>query len=254
MKIAIITGASSGFGKAFAEKIAETGEVDELWVIARRAERLARLASELKIAVRPLALDLGDSRSIKELERLLQEEKPNVRYLVNAAGFGKFGNYNDLARKESLGIIDVNVRALVAVTLAVLPYMSRGSRLFEIGSSSAFQPLPGFNIYAATKAFVLSYTRALRWELRGRGIHVTAVCPHWLRGTEFFKVAIDTSNGILVKHWWPALDAALVANWALLGNKLGLAVVTGGPHTFIHRLAAKLLPSWLIMGIWRLIR
>ncbi|MDD2234904.1 MAG: SDR family NAD(P)-dependent oxidoreductase [Desulfitobacteriaceae bacterium] len=253
MKIAIITGASSGLGKAFAEKIAKTGGVDELWVIARRVERLNTLANELKIAVRPLALDLGNTKSIEEIERLLNEEKPDVRYLVNAAGFGKFGNYNDLTREESRGILDINVRALMDVTLAVLPYMSRGSRLFEIASSSAFQPLPGFNIYAATKAFVLSYTRSLRWELRGRGIHVTAVCPGWIK-TEFMKVAVDTRNGILVKNFWAALQPSFVAGCAMLGNKLGFAVVTCGPHTFIHRLAAKILPSWLIMGIWRLIR
>ena len=250
MKIAIITGASSGLGKAFAEKIAKTGEVEELWVIARREERLNILNSELGITVRPLALDLGDPTSIDIISKLLEEEKPEVRYLVNAAGFGKFGNYDDLTREESLGIIDLNARALVDVTLAVLPYISKGSRLFEISSSSAFQPLPGFNIYAATKAFVLSYTKSLRWELRGRGIHVTAVCPGWIK-TEFMNVAIDSENGNLVKHFWLAVSPSFVVNWAMLGNKLGLAVVTSGPHTFVHRIAAKLLPNWLIMSLWK---
>ena len=254
MKIAIITGASSGLGKAFAENIAKTGEVDELWVIARREGRLNQLASELEIAVRPLALDLGDPQSIKEIECLLDEEQPDVRYLVNAAGFGKIGYYNDLTREESLGMIDINVRALIEVTLAVLPYMSRGSRLFQIASSAAFQPLPGLNIYAATKAFVLRYTRALRGELRGRGIHVTAVCPGWISGTEFFKVAVDTRNGVLIRNFKPMVHAALVANRAILGNQLGLAVVTCGPHTLIQRLAAKLLPGWLIMGCWHIIK
>lgn len=253
MKIAIVTGASSGIGKEFAVKIAKTDEVDELWPIARRAERLNKLKSELKVNVRPLALDLGDTKNIAKIEELLKEEKPDVRYLINAAGFGKFGNYDDLTREESHGMLDINVRALMDVTLAVLPYMSRGSRLIEMASSSAFQPLPGFNIYAATKAFVLSYTRALRWELRGKGIHVTAVCPGWTR-TDFFKVAIDTRNGFVVKHFWPMISPAFVVDSALLGNKLGLAVVNCGPHTFIHRLAAKILPSWLIMGIWRVIR
>lgn len=253
MKIAIITGASSGLGKAFAEKIAKTGELDELWVVARREERLNALASDLDIAVRPLALDLGDPKSILEIEGLLNEEKPEVRYLVNAAGFGKFGNYEDLTREESLGMIDINVRALLNVTLSVLPYMSRGSRLLQIASTSAFQPLPGFNIYAATKAFIVSYTKSLKWELFNRGIHVTAVCPGWIK-TEFMQVAIDSKNGNLVKHFWLALPPSWVAGWAILGNKLGFAVVTCAPHNLIHRIFAKILPSWLVMAIWHILR
>lgn len=253
MKIAIITGASSGLGKAFVEKIAKIGEVDELWIVARREERLNDLANELDIAVRPLALDLGDPHSIKEIDRLLNEEKPDVQYLVNAAGFGKFGNYNDLTREESLGIIDINVRALIDVTLSVLPYMSRGSRLLQIASTSAFQPLPGFNIYAATKAFIVSYTKSLKWELFSRGIHVTAVCPGWIK-TEFMQVAVDSKNGNLIKHFWFALSPSWVASWAILGNKLGFAVVTCAPQNLAHRIFAKILPSWLVIALWRVIR
>lgn len=253
MKTAVITGASSGIGRAFAKKIALSGEAEELWVIARRADRLSALADKLNIPVRRFMLDLGQPSSIEELKRLLREHKPDVRYLVNAAGFGKIGNYNDLTREEIHGMLDVNVRALVDVTLAVLPYMSRGSRLFELSSSSAFQPLPGFNVYAASKAFVLSYTRSLRWELRGRGIHVTAVCPGWTR-TEFMDIAVDTKNADPVKHFPLKVSPAFVAGCALLGNRLGLAVVTCGPHTFLHRLTAKLAPNWLIMGIWHLLR
>ncbi|MFA5527213.1 MAG: SDR family NAD(P)-dependent oxidoreductase [Peptostreptococcales bacterium] len=253
MRIAIITGASSGLGRAFAIQIAKTREVDELWVIARREERLRELASNIPIAVRPLAFDLGHTGSIKEIERLLDEEKPDVRYLVNAAGFGKFGNYNDLTHEESLGMLDINVRALINITLSVLPYMSRGGRLLQIASTSAFQPLPGFNIYAATKAFIVSYTKSLKWELFNRGIHVTAVCPGWIK-TEFMQIAIDSKNGNLVKHFWLALSPTWVARWALLGNKLGFAVVTCAPHNFIHRIFAKILPSWLIISLWRILR
>jgi|LFRM01.1.fsa_nt_gb short-subunit dehydrogenase len=253
VKIAIITGASSGLGKAFAEKIAKTGEVDELWLIARRADRLEMLKNELDITVRPLVLDLRDLKSIELLEKLLMQEKPDVRYLVNSAGFGKIGNYNDLTREECHGMLDINVRALMDVTRAVLLYMGRGSRLLQLASSSAFQPLPGFSVYAATKSFVLSFTRSLRWELRGKGIYVTAVCPGWVK-TEFMNVAIDSSNGNVVKHFWPIVSTSSAVNSAMLGNRLGLAVATCGPHTFIQRVAAKILPSWFLMGIWRLIR
>ncbi|MDD4774203.1 MAG: SDR family NAD(P)-dependent oxidoreductase, partial [Eubacteriales bacterium] len=103
MKTAVITGASSGIGRAFAKKIALSGEAEELWVIARRADRLSALADKLNIPVRRFMLDLGQPSSIEELKRLLREHKPDVRYLVNAAGFGKIGNYNDLTREEIHG-------------------------------------------------------------------------------------------------------------------------------------------------------
>lgn len=213
MKIAIVTGASSGLGKAFAEKIANTGEVDELWLVARRADRLDMLKNEIDISVRPLILDLGDQKSIESLEKLLEQEKPEVGYLVNSAGFGKIGNYEDLTREECHGMLDINIRALIDVTRAVLPYMGRGSRLFQLASSSAFQPLPGFSVYAATKSFVQSFTRSLRWELRSRGIHVTAVCPGWVK-TEFVNVAIDSNNGNVVKHFWPIVSTSFAVNSA----------------------------------------
>ena len=97
-------------------------------------------------------------------------------------------------------MIDLNCRAAAALTAAVLPYMGRGSRVLEICSSAAFQPLPGFNVYAATKAFLLRYSRALRWEAAPRGIRVTAVCPGWIR-TDFMDVARDTKNGRTVRSF-----------------------------------------------------
>ena len=120
--------------------------------------------------------------------------------LVNAAGFGKFGTCAELTLQETCGMIDLNCRAAAALTAAVLPYMGRGSRVLEICSSAAFQPLPGFNVYAATKAFLLRYSRALRWEAAPRGIRVTAVCPGWIR-TDFMDVARDTKNGRTVRSF-----------------------------------------------------
>ncbi len=127
--------------------------------------------------MRPLALDLTRLESVETLRVLMREEEPEVAVLVNAAGFGKFGTCADLTLQETCDMIDLNCRAAAALTAAVLPYMGRGSRVLEICSSAAFQPLPGFNVYAATKAFLLRYSRALRWEAAPRGIRVTAVCP-----------------------------------------------------------------------------
>ena len=200
MKIAIVTGASSGLGAAFVRRLDALGGLDEIWGVARRGERMEALAAELRTPMRPLALDLTRLESVETLRVLMRKEAPEVAVLVNAAGFGKFGTCADLTLQETCDMIDLNCRAAAALTAAVLPYMGRGSRVLEICSSAAFQPLPGFNVYAATKAFLLRYSRALRWEAAPRGIRVTAVCPGWIR-TDFMDVARDTKNGRTVRSF-----------------------------------------------------
>ncbi len=252
MKIAIITGASSGLGWAYAQELDRRGEADEIWAVARRADRLEQLAQKLNTPVRPLALDLADRSAVDIISGLLKKEKPLVTTLINAAGFGKFGRWDDLTAEETDGMLDVNVRALVHLTVAVLPYMPRGSRLLEVASCAAFQPLPDMNVYAATKAFVLNYTRALRWELRGKGIRVTAVCPGWIR-TEFFEVAADTKNGGAVSRFLLSVSPRTVVKWSLAANHLNLAVTTCGVHSFIQRIGTKIAPAWLTIGCWKLL-
>lgn len=110
--------------------------------------------------------------------------KPQVKFLVNAAGFGKIGNVCDLPEKDQSGMVQVNCTALTAVTTMVLPFMPQNSRILQFASSAAFLPQPGFAVYAASKAYVLSYSRALNRELKGRKIFVTAICPGPVR-TEF---------------------------------------------------------------------
>lgn len=184
------------------------------------------LAAELRTPMRPLALDLTRLESVETLRVLMREEEPEVAVLVNAAGFGKFGTCAELTLQETCGMIDLNCRAAAALTAAVLPYMGRGSRVLEICSSAAFQPLPGFNVYAATKAFLLRYSRALRWEAAPRGIRVTAVCPGWIR-TDFMDVARDTKNGRTVRSFPFAQRPETVARRALRNSRL-LAVTTCG--------------------------
>lgn len=252
MKVAIITGASSGLGWAYAEELDRRGEADEIWAVARRDDRLEQLGRKLKTPVRVIKLDLADRSATGRISELLCREKPQVTALVNAAGFCKFGRWDDLTPDETDGMLDVNVRALVHLTVAVLPYMTRRSRLLEIASSAAFQPLPDMNIYAATKAFVLNYTRALRWELWGRGVRVTAVCPGWAR-TEFFDVAKNTKNGEAVSHGFLSVSPRTVARWSLAVNSLHLPVATCGVHTLIQRIGTKIVPAWFTMGCWKLL-
>ncbi len=253
MKIAIVTGASSGLGRAFARKLAGWPEVEELWLVARREERLRALAAELSKPAKVLALDLTEPESVQALRQELERERPEVTVLVNAAGFGKFGTYADMTAQETGDMIALNCRAAVDLTTLAIPYMGRGSHILEICSSAAFQPLPGMNVYAASKAFLLRYSRALRWELRGKGIWVTAVCPGWIK-TEFMAVARDTKNGRTVLHFPFATTPEHVASCALLGSRLGLAATLHGLATPAQWLAAKLLPHSLVMACWELIR
>ncbi|MGI6591326.1 MAG: SDR family NAD(P)-dependent oxidoreductase [Eggerthellaceae bacterium] len=256
MIIAIITGASSGLGREFVHLADEAGAYDEIWAIARRTERLEKLAAECTTPVRPITLDLAEPDAIGVISALLGgPDMPAVEVglLVNAAGFAKFGTYRDLTQTETDTMIDVNCRALADMTQAVIPYMGRRSRLIQIASCAAFQPLPGLNLYAASKAFVLSYTRALRFELRGTGIRATAVCPYWIK-TEFVKVARDTKNGTTVKHPWPQLNPRHVARWSLLVNSANYPVATCHIISFLMRVFCKIVPAPLIMWIWEGIR
>ena len=252
MKIAIITGASSGLGREFVRQIAAKEHLDEIWVIARREDRLAELKSTLSEKIRPISLDLVKNESLEYLTGLLEKEKPDVRILVNAAGFGKFGTYRDLTLQEVNDMIDLDCKAAVDITLITLPYMNKNARILEICSAASFQPLPGLNVYAASKAFLTSFSRALRWELFKRRIKVTAVCPDWIQ-TEFIKVAKDTENGNTVRHFPLIADPARVASRALLDSRLGLPVSTYSV-AFFHRIASKLIPHEIVIAFWEVFR
>ncbi len=253
MKIAIVTGASSGLGRAFAQQLARWEDVEALWLVARREDRLRELAAELEKPARVLALDLTEPESIRTLREELERESPAIRVLVNAAGVGKFGTYADMTARETGDMIALNCRAAVDLTNLSIPYMSRGSHILEICSSAAFQPLPGLNVYAASKAFLLRYARGLRWELRGKGIWVTAVCPGWIK-TECISVAKQTKNGQTVRRFPFAATPEHVASCALRGSRLGLAATLHGLATPLQWIAAKLLPHSLIMACWELTR
>ena len=189
MNIAVVTGASGGIGREFVLALLKREDIEEVWAIARSEEKLARLREELGAKLRFFATDLSDLNEINQFQKTLEKEKPNVVCLVNSAGFGKFCAYDDISINQSMNMIDLNCKGLVAMTLSVLPYMNAGAAIVNLASAAAFQPLPYENLYAATKAFVRSYSRALNIELKECGITVTCVCPSWVE-TEFFHVAL----------------------------------------------------------------
>lgn len=251
MKIAIVSGASSGMGAEFVRQLDSSKKetLDEIWVIARRVERLEKLAAECRHKIVPMALDLTKAESLDTLRAALAEQKPEVSVLVNASGFGKYGTYLDLTDEEIDSMIDLNAKSMVHVTYSVLPYMSKGGRVLTIGSASAFQPLPEFNMYASTKAFVVHFCRALNVELRSRGISVTCVCPGYVR-TEFFAVAQDTKNPDTCKNFKPMYEPEAVVRKALRDSRHGRDLSVLGLNTKLKRVAGKLLPSKMVMNTW----
>ncbi len=176
MKIGLITGASSGMGYDFARLLDHEG-LDELWVVARRIDRLEQLKNQCKTPVRVIAADLTKQEGIGQIAECLQAHNPRISYLVNCAGFGKFGDYTEISLENQLSMIDLNVKALVSITQIALDHMDKGDRIIQLCSSSAFFPLPYLNVYASTKAFVQHYSYGLAEELKPRGITVTQVSP-----------------------------------------------------------------------------
>ncbi len=188
-KIAIITGASAGLGKEFALQIEREYFLDEIWLLARRTEPMREVCEQFsKSKGIVLAFDLTVEGDLLALQKKLSDENPEVVLLVNNAGYGKIGPFAQLGLQEQLLMIDLNIRALTEITYVCLPYMKSNSGIIQVASSIAFCPAPYMAVYAATKSYVLSFSEALNFELKGRGIHVTAVCPGPVE-TEFFQVA-----------------------------------------------------------------
>lgn len=244
MKIAIVTGASSGMGREFVRQIEHLyKELDEIWVIARRRERLEELKSRMLTNVRIIDGDLLDDAVYEEIAQLLEEKKPNIRMLVNAAGFGKKGEVKEISCKAQLEMIDLNCKALTHVTKICIPYMCKGSRIVNLASAAAFCPQPSFSVYASTKSYVLSFSRSLGTELSKDGIYVTAVCPGPVE-TEFFETAGKQDN--------PMKEAAMakpeaVVKQALIDARDGKEVSIYGVAMKATKAATKILPHRLLL-------
>ncbi len=245
--IAIITGASSGMGREFALQL--SGQFDEIWGIGLGEEKLKELDGLVK-GFRGFDLDLTKEESFEKLIKLLSEEKPNVKYLANCSGFGKFGRFDEIDIKQSANMIDLNCRALMQMTEYVLPYMSEGSHIVQIASVAAFQPVPYMAVYAASKAFVLSYSRALNQELKFRKIKITTVCPFWTK-TAFFDRAKDTkAKSEVVTKYVAMYDPKKVVKKAIKDTKKGKELSICG---FIARSQVRfvnILPKKLVMKTW----
>lgn len=254
-KLAIVTGASSGIGEAFARALAVRG--CDLVVTARRENRLQSLASEIVdrhgVQTHVFPADLTTPVGVDDLWREVERLGRPVEVLVNNAGFGSYGRFDRLPIDRELAMIDLNVRALVALTGLVLPTMLQRSRgaIIQIASTTSFQAVPYMAVYGATKAFVLSFSEAIAAECAGKGVRVLAVCPGHTP-TEFQKV-----SGVDARPMRTSSQSADdVVNEALgaLDHGRSSMVVTGWPNrvtTQLPRLVPRRVLGWAIERAFR---
>lgn len=258
MNIAVITGATSGIGEQFLRQLvlerSAFGSVpfEEIWVIARRSERLISLKSELDpVRIRIFSLDLISSSAVADMAEELRKRRPSIGLLVNCAGVGRNGRFETLAQEDVHRMVALNCAALAEFTSVCLPYMiptgdlcsyATGPRILNIASSAGFLPQPGFSVYAASKSFVISFSRALHAELRIHNIASTTVCPGPV-ATEFASVATGVPGAKTegFKSLFVVKPARLVKK-SILASKKGRGLYVYGFSQKVIHVLSKILP------------
>lgn len=250
MNIIIVTGASSGMGREFVKQIdVHFPKVDEIWLVARRKDRLLQVAAGCHHKCRVMALDLLNESDMLQFASSLNRYAPNIRLLINSAGFGILGQFKELPLKEQIDMIQLNCMALTKLTYLSLPFMERGSRVIQLASSAAFFPQSGFAVYAATKSYVLSLSRALSEELRKDGIIVTSVCPGPVE-TEFFDRAEQGQGTLAIKKYVMAKPEQVVAQALRDSRNKKTVSIYGWPIKLLY-LVSKTVPQPLYFFILR---
>jgi len=203
--IVVVTGASSGLGKEFAKQIAQNFNYDEIWLVARREDKLVELAEEINknknfAVARPVVMDICGKEGVKKFEEFITAENEaltkiesgiQIGLMVNNAGFGTYGPFAETSINRQMEMIDLNCTSLTGMCWVALPFLKKDSVIINTASLAGFMPLGNFAVYAASKAYVLNFSVALAAELKDKGIKVCALCPGSV-STEFAKVA---SNG-----------------------------------------------------------
>ena len=242
--IIVVTGAAKGLGEEFIKQY--KSEVDEIWAIDRDQEGLEGLKNDKIVKI---VVDLSKKEEIEKYKAKLEKEKPNVILLGNFAGFGKFDHSENIKTETKLNMIDVNVKAPVTMIDYTLPYMKENSKIINIASCAGFQPIPYINDYAATKAFLVSYSRALNRELKYRKIHVMTVTPFWI-ATNFFDRAIDKNKKEVVIKYDVMYKKEDVVKKIIKDLENNKEMSIYGIFNKMQRLLVKLLPHKLVMNIW----
>lgn len=248
MKVVIVTGASSGIGAEFVRQLDKSfSRIDEIWMIARDRKKMEALAPTLMNKSRIFSLDLEKEKDVRQLGTIFEVEKPEICMLVNSAGFGLRGHFSEIPLEEQLGMIELNCKALTAVTYMALPYMVRNGRILQLASSAAFVPQMNFAVYAATKSYVLSFSRALQEEVRSREIFITAVCPGPVE-TPFFERAEKYGEVMKGKERFYVSPAQVVKDALNASKKRKTVSVCSLPIKAFHA-ACKIIPHDFMLEI-----
>ena len=243
-KIAIVTGATGGLGREFV-KLLTSEQLDEVWAIARNTEKLHLLQKEFGNKIIPISKDLSNSQEITSIGLLLAKENPEVKYLINNAGAGRMGYFDDFTTDEINNTIMINCSTVATLCTVALPFMKKGSNIMNLSSQASFQPDPYLSLYAATKAFVTSYSRALNCELKEKGITVTAVCPGWVNT----ELLMQEWNGRKIK--FPGIvEPEPVARQALRDAKRGKDMSVYSSYVKWMQLFSKMMPHKMVMKLW----
>ncbi len=249
MKIAVITGASSGLGEQFALKIQLLRpEIEEIWLIARRGDKLEKLASVLNKKTRILALDVTDSACLESYSDALKNENAEVALLINNAGCGKLGDFDSMPVSDSSTMVRLNCEALTTMTALTLPFMNKDGEIINSCSIASFVPNTRMAVYCSTKAYVMSLSRALRVELKPRGINVLAACPGPM-DTEFLAIAGIEKGTSHTFDTLPRVKPDVMAEKSLKASARKKSVYTNLAFYKFYRILAKLLPHSLVMKL-----
>lgn len=250
MNYTLITGASRGIGEALARRCAQEGH--HLILVARSQEKLEALAQELSqlyhIDTQVVALDLLLPQAAEQLKQICQDRQWSVRVLINNAGFGLWGTHAEVALADQMDVVQLNVVALVALCHTFIPLLRQpDAHILNVGSISSYQSVPYFSIYAASKSFVLSFSRSLRLEVQPLGIGVTCVCPGFTQSHFFDKAG--TAPIISSARFQMTTNA--VADAAIRGMNKNQAVVVPGFIFKICTYASRYLPVRLTTRLLR---
>lgn len=248
MDIAIITGASSGLGAEYTKTIIELfPHLDEIWLIARRKERLdefVKIYPQTKI--KPLSLDLSQEYSYDILNKILMEEKPNIKILINNAGCEKTGSFISMKKADIVSMIDLNIKGLTMVSNVCLPYMNPGSFSILTSSISSFCPVSNQAVYSASKIYVTFLSRALREENKKKGVNILVLCPGNM-DTEMNPKG-GTSQSDMVDRL-PFLDMKTLTKKSILLAQKGKAIYTPGIFYKFYKFTTKILPTSFMIKI-----
>ncbi|MCH5280246.1 MAG: SDR family NAD(P)-dependent oxidoreductase [Lachnospiraceae bacterium] len=247
MKIAVITGASSGIGKEFLIQLDKAcNDLDQIWAISRTIEETKLPDTKAKIIRLPL--DLSKEEAFETLSQKLKAEDPKIKVLVNSAGFGKMGKFTEIPLAMQKDMVSLNVSGLMKACHICIPYMAKGGYIINMASAAAFMPQMRFAIYAATKAFVLSFSRALHYELAPKKVSVTAVCPGPVK-TNFFAVAEETGYTLQIKKFIMVKPEKVVAHALTCARARKQLAVYGLPMKALQ-LIGKIVPTGFALSIY----